>query len=236
MLLNKLIEDVLQRDAVQWITGMESGRCHACRSILHVSSSLQPYNFVFPSALAFAHLSLAAALSLDLVAGLLRRSFLAGLGVADVPLTFAHLALPAALIAALPAALIRLLPLLAGLKAVAASPLILAHLACCAAAILARTAADLRLFFGVSSVKGEGASLPAMESSWLWSASICSLMAMIWRSWVVVKFVRSVMTGFVTPGGFGVNHGNGSPQSIASINLAWIPVFHQNPESATEQR
>jgi hypothetical protein len=55
---------------------------------------------------------LAAAASLALTAGLLRRSFLAGLGVADVPLTFAHRALPAALMAALPAALIRLLPFL----------------------------------------------------------------------------------------------------------------------------
>ncbi|ERR1035441_9869327 len=71
------------------------------------------YNLVFPSALAFAHLSLAAAESFALTAGLLRQSFLAGLGVADVPLTFAHLALPAALMAALPAALIRLLPLFA---------------------------------------------------------------------------------------------------------------------------
>ena len=88
MLLNKLIEDVLQRNAVQWITGMESGRCNACRSILHVSSSLQPYNFVFPSALAFAHLALAAADSLALTAGLLRQSFLAGLDLA-FPFAFA---------------------------------------------------------------------------------------------------------------------------------------------------
>ena len=35
----------------------------------------EPYNLVFPSSLAFAHLALAAALSLALVAGLLRRSF-----------------------------------------------------------------------------------------------------------------------------------------------------------------
>jgi hypothetical protein len=36
------------------------------------------YNLVFPSALAFAHLSLAAAESFSLTAGLLRQSFLAG--------------------------------------------------------------------------------------------------------------------------------------------------------------
>jgi hypothetical protein len=106
------------------------------------------YSLVLPSALAFAHLALAAAESLALTAGLPRQSFLAGLGVADVPLTFAHLALPAALMAALPAALIRLLPLLAGLESVAPVPLISAHLARCAAAILALTAADLRSFLG----------------------------------------------------------------------------------------
>jgi len=170
---------------------MGGGRCHACRSTIRVSSDTVPHSVFLPSALAFAHLSLAAAESLALTAGLLRQSFLAGLGVAGVPFTFAHLALPAALMAALPAALIRLLPLLAGLKSVAPVPLILAHLACCAAAILALTAADLRrFFFGACSVDGIGASPPpAMESSWPCSVSICSLMAMIWLSWVVVKFV-----------------------------------------------
>ena|ERR1017187_2739642 len=70
----------------------------------------KPYSVFFPSALAFAHLALAAAASFALVAGLLRRSFLAGLGVAVVPFCLAHLALAAAEIAALPALLIRLLP------------------------------------------------------------------------------------------------------------------------------
>jgi hypothetical protein len=37
-----------------------------------------PYSLVFPSALAFAHLALAAAESLALTAGLLRQSFFAG--------------------------------------------------------------------------------------------------------------------------------------------------------------
>jgi len=77
-----------------------------------VKSGPSPHSLVFPSALAFAHLALVAAESLALTSGVLRQSFLAGLGVADVPLTFAHLALPAALMAALPAALIRLLPFL----------------------------------------------------------------------------------------------------------------------------
>ena len=44
------------------------------------------YKVVFPSALTLAHLALAAAASLALVAGLLRRSFLlAGLSVAFAP-------------------------------------------------------------------------------------------------------------------------------------------------------
>jgi hypothetical protein len=104
--------------------------------------------------------------------------------------------------AALPAALIRLLPLLAGLKSVATVPLILAHLACCAAAILALTAADLRRFFGNSSSAGVGTSPPAMESISLCSVSICSLMARIWRSWVVVNSVM-FMGEVLTLGGGG---------------------------------
>src|ERR1039458_5118824 len=179
---------------------MGSGRCHACRSTIHVSSGPAPYSVFLPSALAFAHLSLAAAESLALTAGLLRQSFLADLGVAGVPLTFAHLALPAALMAALPAALIRLLPLLAGLKSVAPVPLILAHLACCAAAILALTAADLRRFFGNSSSVGVGTSPSAMESISLCSVSICSLRAMIWLSWVVVKFLMFMGDGLMLVG------------------------------------
>jgi hypothetical protein len=46
-----------------------------------------PYNVVFPSALALAHLALAAAESLALTAGLLRQSFLAGLGVVFLAFT-----------------------------------------------------------------------------------------------------------------------------------------------------
>ena len=73
-------------------------------------ATVPPHNLVFPSALTLAHLAFAAAASLALVAGLLRRSFLAGV---DLSFALAHLALPAALMAALPAALIRLLPLFA---------------------------------------------------------------------------------------------------------------------------
>ncbi len=54
---------------------MGSGRCHACRSMIRVSSGPEPYNVFLPSALAFAHLALAAAESLALTAGLLRQSF-----------------------------------------------------------------------------------------------------------------------------------------------------------------
>ena len=79
-----------------------------------------PYNVFFPSAFTFAHLALAAAASLALTAGLLRRSlFLAAFGFAAV-LFFATL------------------------EALAPFPLILAHLALAAAAILARAAADMR--------------------------------------------------------------------------------------------
>lgn len=78
------------------------------------------YNLVFPSALTFAHLALAASESLALTAGLLRQSLLAGLGVAVAPLIFAHRAFAAAEIAARPAALNRLLPFFA-------MPFLLAH-------------------------------------------------------------------------------------------------------------
>jgi hypothetical protein len=154
------------------------------------------YKVVFPAALTLAHLALAAAASLALTAGLLRRSsFLATFGVAVSPLNLAHLALVPAIIAALPAALNRLLPFFAGRAAVASVPLILAHLACWATAILARTAADLRCFFGSSTEEGDGISTPpaAMESIWPWRASICSLMAMMRWSWLVVKLVRFVL-------------------------------------------
>jgi hypothetical protein len=175
-------------------------------------SQISPYRLVFPSALALAHLALAAAESLALVAGRLRQSFfLAGLGVAAMPLCLAHLALAAALMAALPAALNRLLPFLAGLESVAPVPLILAHLACCAAAILALTAADLRRFLGAFPVNVDGISPPPepMESSWLSSVSICSLMAMIWLSWLVVNSVMFMGDGLM-PAGFGVNQEDGA--------------------------
>jgi len=148
------------------------------------------YKVFFPSALTFAHLALAAAESLALTAGLLRRSFFLA------ALTFAHLAFVAAIMAALPAALNRLLPFFAGFESVAGAPLILAHLARCAAAILARTAADLRrFFFGDSPVNGIGISPPpaTIDSIWPSSVSICSLMAMMSLSWLVVKLVSLVM-------------------------------------------
>ena len=75
------------------------------------------HSVFFPSAFAFAHRALAAAASLALTAGLLRRSFfLAAFGAAVVPLILAHLAFVPAMMAALPAALNRLLPFFAGLE------------------------------------------------------------------------------------------------------------------------
>ncbi len=163
-----------------------------CRPCL---PGVSAYNVFFPSPFTFAHLALAAAASLALTAGLLRRSFfLATFDVTAVPFTLAHLAFVAAMMAALPAALNRLLPFLAGLEAVAALPLILAHLALAPAAILARAAADMRRFFGTFTADGEGISpSAAIESIWPCSFSICSLMAMIWRSCPVVKSVSFVM-------------------------------------------
>ena len=132
-----------------------------CRPCLPVVSA---YNVFFPSAFTFAHLALAAAASLALTAGLLRRSFfLATFDVTAVPFTLAHLAFVAAMMAALPAALNRLLPFLAGLEAVAALPLILAHLALAPAAILARAAADMRRFFGTFTADGDGISPSASD-------------------------------------------------------------------------
>jgi hypothetical protein len=65
-------------------------------------SFLRPHSAFLPAALTFAHLSLAAATSLALVAGLLRRSFfLDGLALAiPFPFTRAHLARCAGAIAA----------------------------------------------------------------------------------------------------------------------------------------
>jgi hypothetical protein len=88
--------------------------------------------------------------------------------------------------AALPAALIFLF-FLPGLEAVVSEPLILAHLALCAAAIFALTAADLLPFLGASRA-GDEDLLPTIESISAWRDSICSLIEMIWFSWVVVKF------------------------------------------------
>ena len=127
------------------------------------------YSLVFPAAFAFAHLALAAAESLALTSGLLRQSSLAGLGVANVPLTFAHLDLPAALMAALPAALIRLLPFLAAFnlaeRIFRALARALMSLRRCAAVMW-----YLRLpGVGASSADGIGISPPppaAIESIW----------------------------------------------------------------------
>jgi hypothetical protein len=98
--------------------------------------------------------------------------------------------------AALPAALNRRLPFLAGLES--AFPLIFAQRALAEAAILARTAADLRRrrFLGRVMPDGDGIAPPpsaAMESIWLCSASICSMMGRILLSWLTVNSVRFFM-------------------------------------------
>jgi hypothetical protein len=144
------------------------------------------YSDFFPSALTFAHLARAAAASLALTAGLLRRSrFLAAFGAAAVPFTLAHLAFVPAMMAALPAALNRLLPFFAGLDF--AIFLNLAQRALTAAIIRALPARDMRRR-RLAAITGIGESLPAaMESSWPCSVSICSLMAIMRLSWLVVK-------------------------------------------------
>lgn len=128
------------------------------------------------------------AASLAFTAGLTFLRFLAGFGAAAAPLTLAHLALVAATIAALPAALRRLLAFFG------AVPLTLAQRALAPAAIRARAAADMRRLLAGFSGDGEGI-MPseAIESIWLLSISICSLMAMILLSWSVVKSIRFVM-------------------------------------------
>ena len=84
--------------------------------LISLAARLQPpmnraYRLVLPAALTFAHRARAAAASLALTAGLLRRSrFFRVFGAIVVPFTLAHLAFAAALMAALPAALIRRLP------------------------------------------------------------------------------------------------------------------------------
>jgi hypothetical protein len=96
---------------------------------------------------------------------------------------------------ALVAGLLRQSFLLAGFESVAPVPLILAQRAFAAAAILALTAGDLRRFFGASPVGGIGISPPpaVIESIWLCSASICSLMLMMVLSLLVVRLPRFIM-------------------------------------------
>jgi len=145
------------------------------------------YSAFLPAAFTIAHLALAAAASLALTAGLLRRSFFLA------ALTFAHLALVPAIMAALPAALNRFLPFFA-------LPLILAQRALAAAAILARTAAELRRRRFVANADGiPPPPSAAIDSIWLCSASICSMMARMLLSWLTVNSVRFVMVYLVMP-------------------------------------
>jgi hypothetical protein len=67
----------------------------------------------------------------------------------------------------------------------------LAHHAFRAADILARTLADMVRFFGPAGA-GAGAlggAAPSKEASSFSNASICSLMARAWRSWVTDRLV-----------------------------------------------
>jgi hypothetical protein len=156
-----------------------------------------PYNPFFPAAFTLAQRARAAAASLALTAGLLRRSFfLAAFGVASLRFTRTHLAFVPVIMAALPAALNRLFSFLVGSEAVTEVPLTLAHLALAPAAILARAAADMRrFFFGASTEDGIGISpsREAIDSISLSNFSICSLMAMMLLSWLVVNSVIFVM-------------------------------------------
>jgi hypothetical protein len=93
------------------VEAAETGDLGVDQSLVNDHRIPEPYSVFFPSAFAFAHLALAAAASLALTPGLLRRSFfLTVFGVVVAPLTRAHLAFVAAIMAALPAALNRLLP------------------------------------------------------------------------------------------------------------------------------
>jgi hypothetical protein len=153
------------------------------------------YNVFFPSAFTFAHLALAIAASLALTAGLILRSaFLPAFGVTWAAFTLAHRAFVAATMAALPAALNCLLPIRGVLEAFGVLPLIRAHRALAPAAILARAAADMRRFLGAFTADAESfPPPPASASSFPFSFSICSLMAIIRCSWIVVKSIRFVI-------------------------------------------
>src|ERR1700678_2043439 len=131
------------------------------------------YSVVFPSAFTLAQRALAAAASLALTAGLLRRSFfLTSFGVAVAPLTLAQRALAPAMMAARPAALNRRLPFLASLDL--KFLLTLAQRALTAAIIRALPARDMRRR-RLPTIAGVGESLPAaMESSRPCRLSICS--------------------------------------------------------------
>jgi hypothetical protein len=164
-------------------------------------------SLLFPSALAFAHLALPAALMAALPAALIRLlPLLAGLeSAAPSPLTLAQrifLALARALISLRRWAGDSLRFCFTGSESTVSVHFLFAHLAFAAADILALTAADLRPLPGPSGLDGVGVSPsppPAMESSWLCSVSICSLMATMVLSWLVVKSVSLVMRNGLMP-------------------------------------
>ncbi len=173
------------------------------------------YSAVFPSAFALAHLALAAAASFALTAAL-TFLFLAGFSdfVAPFPLYLAQRALAAAAMAAFPAALNLRLPFFAGLDWDF-------DLAQRILRALARALRSLRLWaavmrylrlagVGTSWADGVGISPPpaAMESIWFCRVSICSLMAIMLRIWLVVKSLSFVMPELVSGWGLGVNGGN----------------------------
>jgi len=140
------------------------------------STRLRPgYSLFFPSALTLAHLALAAALSLALVAGLLRRSFF----------------LAQRIFRALARAFISLRRWAADKRRFFGADSPFAALTFAQRAVTAMRAASERDIFlapaGLSAAKDPPP--PAIESIWPWSVSICSLIAMIWLSWVVVNSV-----------------------------------------------
>lgn len=106
-------------------------------------------------------------------------------------LAFFHLALAFAAIFARVAALNFFRFLATGFsETLTAVPLILAHRALAPAAMAALPARDMRRFFlmvGASELGTPEAVPPSIESSWLWSVSICCLMAMARWSWTIDK-------------------------------------------------
>jgi hypothetical protein len=138
-------------------------------------------SLLFPSALALAHLAFAAAEIAALPAALNRLFSLAALALAQ------------RIFRAFAKALMSLRRWAADMRRFFGAASALAALTFAQRAVTAMRAASERDIFlapvGLSGAEDVPPPPPAIESIWLCNVSICSLIAMIWRSWVVVNSV-----------------------------------------------